>query len=66
VTYLVNKDLREGKATLKEAELVLVPKQGRDTSTVKGWRLITLLPVTSKGLERVLVKWLGETRLERG
>jgi hypothetical protein len=36
VTYLVNKDLREGKATLKEAKLVLIPKQGRDTSMVKG------------------------------
>ena len=26
VAYLINKDLREGRAFLKEAELVLVPK----------------------------------------
>jgi len=26
VTYLINKDLREGKATLKEVKLVLIPK----------------------------------------
>ena len=26
VAYLVNKDLRKGRASLKEAELVLVPK----------------------------------------
>jgi len=26
VTYFINKDLREGKATLKEAKLVFVPK----------------------------------------
>ena len=26
VTHLINKDLREGKATLKEVKLVLIPK----------------------------------------
>jgi len=36
VTHLINKDLREGKATLKEAKLVLIPKQNRDISMVKG------------------------------
>jgi hypothetical protein len=66
VAYLVNKDLGEGRASLKEAELVLVPKQGRDTSTAKGWRPITLLLINGKGLKRALARWLGETGLARG
>ena len=66
VTYFINKDLRKRKATLKETKLVFIPKQDRDINTVKGQRLITLLLVTGKGLERALVKWLGETRLKRG
>lgn len=66
VHRLVNKDLREGKASMRDAELVLIPKLGRDSSTAKGWRPVALLPTTGKGLERALAKWLGETGLTKG
>ena len=36
VYYLVNKDLREGKASIRDAELVLIPKLERDLSMAKG------------------------------
>lgn len=66
LSQLVNKDLRDGKAALKEEELILIPKQGRDLSIAKGQRLITLLLISGKGLKRALAKWLGETSLIRG
>jgi len=66
VTRLVNKDLRAGRASMKEAELVLIPKQGKDASTVKGWRPVSLLSVVSKGVERAVAGWLGTTGLVEG
>jgi len=36
VYRLVNKDLREGKASIRDIELVLIPKLRRDLSTAKG------------------------------
>lgn len=35
VAHLINKDLREGRVFLKEAKLILIPKQNRDTSIAK-------------------------------
>lgn len=40
----------------KFVEVVLLPKTGRDPSSVKGWRPISLLSFLGKGLERILTK----------
>ena len=56
VYYLVNKDLKEGKAFIRDVELVLIYKLGRDLSMIKGWRLVALLLITGKGLKRALAK----------
>ncbi|KAI1005175.1 hypothetical protein K3495_g3042 [Podosphaera aphanis] len=40
----------------KLAEVVFIPKSGRDPSTTKGWRPIALLSCLGKGLERLIAK----------
>lgn len=40
----------------KLAEVVFLPKVGRDPSSVKGWRPILLLSCLGKGLERLIAK----------
>lgn len=44
------------------AEIILLPKPGRDLVTAKGWRSISLLYCLGKGLERIVAKrmaWLA-------
>ena len=46
----------------KVAEVVLLPKPGRDLTSSKGWRPISLLSCLGKGLERLVAKrisWLA-------
>ena len=66
LTELVNQDLDEGVATMKEADVLLIPKHGRDPSTTKGWRPISLLSVMAKGVERAVAEWMGGKGLEQG
>jgi len=66
VIRLVNKDLYAGRASMKEAELVFISKQGKDISTIKGWRLVSLLSVVSKGVKRAVVGWLRTMGLVEG
>ncbi|KAI0993628.1 hypothetical protein K3495_g14556, partial [Podosphaera aphanis] len=58
VTQLFRACLRLGHhpSCFKLAEVVFLPKPGRDPSSIKGWRPISLLPCLSKGLERVIAK----------
>ncbi|KAI0992193.1 hypothetical protein K3495_g15993, partial [Podosphaera aphanis] len=49
----------------KLAEVILLPKPGRDQSTAKGWRPIALLSCLGKGLERLVAKRMAHTALER-
>ena len=57
-THLFRACLRLGyhPACFKLAEVVFLPKNGRDPSSVKGWRPIALLSCLGKGLERLLAK----------
>ena len=43
-------------SSLKAAKVVPIPKTGRDPTSVKGWRPISLLPCLSKGLERIFAR----------
>lgn len=48
----------------KVVEIVMPPKAGRDLSTAKGWRPISLISSIAKGLERLIAKrmsWLAIT-----
>ena len=58
VTQLFRACLRLGyhPTCFKLAEVVFLPKPGRDPSSVKGWRPISLLSCLGKGLERILAK----------
>lgn len=47
----------------KLAEVILIPKPGRDFSTAKGWRPIALLSCLGKGLERLVAKRIAHTAL---
>lgn len=47
----------------KLAEVILIPKPGRDLSTAKGWRPIALLSCLGKGLERLVAKRIAHTAL---
>jgi len=51
---------------MRDVELVLIPKLGKDLSIVKGWRLVALLLIIGKGLKRALAKWLRETGFIKG
>lgn len=44
----------------KLAEVVFLPKSGRDPSSVKGWRPISLLSCLGKGLERLFAKRMSQ------
>ena len=46
------------------AEVVLLPKPGRDLSTPKGWRPISLLSCLGKGLERIIAKRMAWSVIE--
>ena len=58
VTQLFRACLRLGyhPQCFKLAEIIFLPKAGRDPSSVKQWRLIPLLSCLGKGLERILAK----------
>jgi len=56
LTALVNQDLDNRVATIKEAKVLFILKYSRDLSIVKGWRLISLLLVVVKGVERAIVE----------
>ncbi|KAI0994897.1 hypothetical protein K3495_g13283 [Podosphaera aphanis] len=58
ITQLFHACIRLGyhPSCFKLAEIVLLPKPGRDLTSVKGWRLIALLSCLAKGLERVVAK----------
>lgn len=43
-------------SNFKLAEVVFLPKPGRDPSSIKGWRPISLLSCLGKGLERIIAK----------
>ncbi len=49
-------------SAFRVAEVILLPKPGRDLTTAKGWRPISLLSCLGKGLERLVAKrmaWLA-------
>lgn len=55
-------DLEYFPTPFKVAEVVLLPKTGRDLTSPKGWRPISLLSSLGKGLERLVAKrmsWLA-------
>ena len=55
-------DLGYFPTPFKVAEVVLLPKTGRDLSSPRGWRPISLLSSLGKGLERLVAKrmsWLA-------
>ena len=56
LTELVNQDLDEGVATIKEVNVLLILKYRRDLSMTKGWRPISLLLVVAKGVERAVAE----------
>lgn len=43
----------------KLAEVIFIPKPGRNPTTIKGWRPISLLSCLGKGLERLIAKRMG-------
>ena len=47
----------------KLAEVILLPKPGRNLSTAKGWRPIALLSSLGKGLERLVAKRIAYSAL---
>ena len=47
----------------KLAEVILLPKPGRNLSTAKGWRPIALLSSLGKGLERLIARRMAYTAL---
>ena len=61
VTAVYNECIKQGvfPEPWKVASVVLIPKEGRDRSTVKGYRPISLLPVLGKGLERLVARRVG-------
>ncbi|KAI0995871.1 hypothetical protein K3495_g12310 [Podosphaera aphanis] len=55
--------LKHFPSVFKLAEVILIPKPGRDLSTAKGWRPIALLSCLGKGLERLVAKRIAHTAL---
>ena len=64
LTALVNQDLDDRVAIIKEVEVLFIPKYSRDPSIVKGWRPISLLLVVAKGVERAMAEWIEEKGLK--
>ncbi|KAI1006775.1 hypothetical protein K3495_g1438 [Podosphaera aphanis] len=58
ITQLFHACIRLGyhPSCFKLAEIVLLPKPGRDLTSVKGWRPIAFLSCLGKGLERVIAR----------
>ncbi|OCL02123.1 hypothetical protein AOQ84DRAFT_305295, partial [Glonium stellatum] len=54
ITDLFNGYVQEGNHLFKDSTIALLLKQGRNQTTVKGWRPIALLSVLGKGLERAM------------
>lgn len=50
----------------RKADVVMIPKPGRDPSTHKGWRPISLLSCLGKGLERLIARRMAWLTLEYG
>ncbi|KAI0997034.1 hypothetical protein K3495_g11150 [Podosphaera aphanis] len=61
--YEVSLRLKHFPSVFKLAEVILIPKSGRDLSTAKGWRPIALLSCLGKGLERLVAKRIAHTAL---
>ena len=66
ICRMFNRVLARGVHPFKEAKIVLLQKAGRDLSTVKGWRPISLLSVLGKGLKRAMATRLGQQGLKEG
>lgn len=47
----------------REAEVVMLPKAGKDVSSPRAWRPIALISCVAKGLERLLAKRIAWTAL---
>jgi len=43
-------------ATIKEVDILLIPKYKRDLSITKGWRPISLLLVVAKKVEKAITE----------
>jgi hypothetical protein len=58
ITYLFNAILRHQywPHVLKLAEIILIPKPGKDPKEVKSYRPISLLPIIAKLLEKLLLR----------
>ena len=58
ITHLFRACLRMGyhPNCFKLAEVIFIPKPGRDPTNIKGWRPIALLSCIGKGLERLIAK----------
>ena len=67
ITFLYNQCLEEGwhPTPFRQATLVAIPKPGkRDRSSPRSYRLIALLSVLGKGLERILARRLAWTAIK--
>lgn len=67
ITNLFRACLRLGhhSSCFKLADIVFLPKHGRDLSTIKGWKPIALLSCLGKWLERIIAKKMSYTAITK-
>ncbi|GJQ82629.1 hypothetical protein Trydic_g9936, partial [Trypoxylus dichotomus] len=68
ITYIINAILKLGHFpdTWKVAKVIMIKKPGKPSNDTKSYRPISLLPITSKIAERVILNRLNEATEELG